>query len=160
DPRSPAALSGGQGARGQRRGRRGHDRGPARRLRQLSGYSRAAELLAGGWSCNGERSSPAGQVMRARCRANAHVAEVGPRAGDPLAGTCSCDGERSSPAGWVMKARSFTTADVEAVVSRLGDRLGGATPTAIEVREEHSNLVAELELDSGRTLIIKQARYP
>ncbi|HLT35929.1 MAG TPA: aminoglycoside phosphotransferase family protein [Enhygromyxa sp.] len=59
-----------------------------------------------------------------------------------------------------MKARSFTTADVEAVVSRLGDRLGGATPTAIELREEHSNLVAEVELDIGRTLIIKQARYP
>lgn len=58
-----------------------------------------------------------------------------------------------------MKPQPFTTATVQAILARLESQLGRATPTRIVMRETHSNHVAEVVFDTGRTLIIKQARY-
>jgi hypothetical protein len=59
----------------------------------------------------------------------------------------------------MMKPRSFTRADAQAILNTLGSELGRATPTALTIREKHSNHVAEVHFDTGRVLIIKQARY-
>lgn len=56
-----------------------------------------------------------------------------------------------------MKPRSFTEADAWALVGRL--QLGRTRPVAVRLRPAHSNHVAEVEFDSGRTLVIKQTRY-
>ncbi len=58
-----------------------------------------------------------------------------------------------------MQPASFHEQDVNRILKHVEDRTGGAAPSSVRIRDDHSNMLAEVRFSGGRTLVIKQARY-